>query len=160
MLARHLGYSRIAAADTDPERRGLARELGAGICLDPAEGDIASAVREWSPGGVDLVIEAVGVDATRSAAIAAVRKGGRAILLGLHDQVSPTDYAAVVRNEVALVGSFAYTRRDFAASLEALVKGDLDPSPYARTMPLERGQEAFELLSRTPGRTLKVLLTP
>lgn len=160
MVARHLGYPRIAAADTDPARRELARRLGADPCLDPADGDLAAAVRRWSPGGVDLAIEAVGVDATRSAAISAVRKGGRVVLLGLHDQVSPTDYATVVRNEINLIGSFAYTRRDFAAALEVLTKREVDPSPYSRTMPLQRGQDAFEFLSGAPGATLKVLLAP
>ncbi len=159
-LARRAGVERLAVAETNAERLALAAQLGADLCVDPNVTDVAPAVRQWSDGGVDLVLEAVGSSATREEAIRAVRKGGKVILLGLHDQTTETDYASVVRNEITLAGSFAYTRQDFAASLELLSMGALDIANHVRVMPLERGQDAFEKLRYGPGRTLKIVLVP
>lgn len=160
MLARHLGHTQIAVAETNPARLELAGRLGAALCINPLTTDIASTIRSWAPGGVDLALEAVGASTTRMAAVGAVKKGGRVILLGLHDQTGEADYAAIVRNEIELVGSFAYTHADFARSLELLSTGSIDPKPYVRSMRLQDGQQAMEFLSGDPGAVLKVMLVP
>jgi len=160
ILARRAGIERIAVSETDPARLALAGELGAHLCLNPRVADVAEEVRHWSEGGVDLVLDAVGSSKARSTAAASARKGGRVILLGLHEQATDLDFASVVRNEITLIGSFSYTRRDFAEALRLLQSGEVDPSPYVRTMPLAHGQEAFEVLERGPGTVLKILLVP
>jgi threonine dehydrogenase-like Zn-dependent dehydrogenase len=160
MLARHLGHRQIAVVETNPERRALAAELGAALCLDPAATRVPEAIRAWSDDGVDIAIEAVGLGVTRQAAVASVRKGGRVILLGLHDQVSEMDFATAVRNEVEMLGSFAYTGDDFRRSLALLTSGEMDPSPWVRMRPLDEGQAAFLQMLDAPGAILKTALTP
>jgi threonine dehydrogenase-like Zn-dependent dehydrogenase len=160
MLARLLGHRDVAVVETCPERHALSGELGAALCLDPARDNVAAALRAWTGSGVDVAIEAVGIEPTRQSAVACVRKGGRVVMLGLHDQSSVLDLALVVRSEIEIVGSFAYTPADFARSLKLISSGELDPSPWVELMSLDAGPEAFERMRRGPGRALKIALAP
>ncbi|NLH99887.1 MAG: alcohol dehydrogenase catalytic domain-containing protein [Chthonomonadales bacterium] len=159
-LARLLGHRDIAVVESHPDRRTIAAELGASLVINPAETDPVTEIRAWSDGGVDVAIEAVGIGITRSAAVASVRKGGTVIMLGLHDQSSELDFAGMVRNEIALKGSFAYTSADFSRALRLLVTQEIDPTPYVSVMPLDDGQEAFRNALHPTGRTLKIALSP
>jgi len=47
---------------------------------------------------------------------------------------------------------------DFERALEFLVGGEIDLDRYTVRMELERGQEAFEMITGRPGATLKVML--
>jgi hypothetical protein len=55
--------------------------------------------------------------------------------------------------------SFAYTPIDFERALSLLIAGEVDLSPYTVEMELERGQEAFAMITERPGSTLKMVLT-
>jgi len=160
LLARRQGIRRIAVVERDEVRRNLILEMYPEAVLDPLRVDVPSAASLWSGGGADAVLEAVGTSETRSWAVTSVRNGGLVILLGLHESESPLHFAWVVRREITLQGSFAYTRRDFAASLEILMSGQLDCRRFVRTLPLDKGQRAFESAVRGTGAVLKLLLVP
>src|ERR671936_857732 len=93
-------------------------------------------------GRADVVIDAVGATATRRAALDLVRPGGVVVLLGLHEDESALPFHRVVRDQVALQGSFAYTDLDFARALELLASGDVRLGDLAPPRPLEAGPEA------------------
>ena len=70
----------VVAADPDPEKRGLAYELGATWVVDPLAGDLSEQVREHFPSGVDVAIDAAGTSAGIEAAFGCVRyEGGRLV---------------------------------------------------------------------------------
>ena len=54
--------------------------------------------------------------------------------------------------------SFAYTPVDFRRSLDLLIAGEINLTPWTLRMPLERGQEAMERMSQHPGAALKMML--
>jgi threonine dehydrogenase-like Zn-dependent dehydrogenase len=105
------------------------------------------------------VIDAVGATATRRAALDVVRPGGAVVLLGLHEDESALPFHRVVRDQVALQGSFAYTDADFAAALELLGSGNISLGELADTRPLEAGPEAFATLAAGPTTQLKTFLS-
>lgn len=160
LAARYYGIAHVAMSERDVARRELARELGAEVCWSPEEGDLTQNVRRWAPDGTDIVLEAVGTSDTRKMAVDTVRNGGKVILLGLHEQDTTLDFSRVVRREVTLQGSFAYTRHDFEESLRLLISGTLELRRFVETLPLSRGQEAFLRAAQGLGKTLKLLLTP
>ncbi|HXG24791.1 MAG TPA: alcohol dehydrogenase catalytic domain-containing protein [Chthonomonadales bacterium] len=160
-LARLLGYRDIVVVDSNPARLEVAEKLGASLQLNPAEGDPAQVIREWTQGrGVDIGIDAAGVTATRANLIHTVRKGGEILLLGLHDAMSAVDFNLLVRNEQRLQGSYGYTEPDFLTSKRLLENGDVNLEPWTHVRSLEQGQEAFDHLVQNPGATLKIVLTP
>ncbi len=82
-LARERG-ARVIAAGRRPDRLERAREAGAEQTIAAGAGDLADALRRASPDGrgPDVVVEAVGQQATCEAAVRAVRKGGVVNLFG------------------------------------------------------------------------------
>jgi 2-desacetyl-2-hydroxyethyl bacteriochlorophyllide A dehydrogenase len=160
-LARLLGYREIAIVDTNPARLAVAEEFGADLRINPKETDPAKTIREWTGGrGVDVGIDAAGITSVRQNLVHATRKGGEIMILGLHDVMSDLDFSLIVRNELRVQGSYAFTPADFATSKRLIENGDISILPWTHTRPLEEGQAAFDLLTTNPGDTLKILLKP
>jgi S-(hydroxymethyl)glutathione dehydrogenase/alcohol dehydrogenase len=81
--AKIAGAGRIIAADPLPEKRELALKLGATDVVDASAPDAAQQILELTKGGVDHAIEAVGRPASGDLAVAALRRGGTATILGM-----------------------------------------------------------------------------
>jgi 2-desacetyl-2-hydroxyethyl bacteriochlorophyllide A dehydrogenase len=155
-MARDKGASAVFSADRIPSRLELARAQGA-VPLDPAapEEDLRRAV----PEGVDVVIDAVGLEATWAMAIRAVRAGGRVEAVGLGAPGGAVDFFAVAGKEIQITGSFGWTENDFTRALELIEGRALDTNGWLTTMPLAEGQRAFEELVDGAAR-FKVVLVP
>ncbi|HVR89896.1 MAG TPA: Zn-dependent alcohol dehydrogenase [Novosphingobium sp.] len=81
--AKIAGAGRIIAADPIAEKRALALKLGATDVVDASAPDAAAQILELTRGGVDHAIEAVGRPASASLAVASLRRGGTATILGM-----------------------------------------------------------------------------
>lgn len=115
----------VTAVDPNPERRELARTLGAEAVEDSGafeERVAAGAV------GADLVVEAVGAAQAWEIAIAAVAPGGRVLLFGGPPKGTaiPLDTQRMHYDELTILASFHHTPYHFAEALRALAAGLLD----------------------------------
>lgn len=81
--AKIAGAGKIIAADPLPEKRALAEVLGATHAIDALAEDAAKQIIAISGGGVDWGIEAVGRQASADLAVASLRRGGTAVILGM-----------------------------------------------------------------------------
>ncbi len=81
--AKIAGAGRIIAADPVAEKRALAVKLGATDTVDALAPDAAAQIVELTKGGVDHAIEAVGRPASAALAVASLRRGGTATILGM-----------------------------------------------------------------------------
>ncbi len=107
------------------------------------------------------MIDAVGTTATRTQALRAVMPGRRVALIGLHDEESVFPANAIVRQEINVTGSFAYTGADFAQALDALTRGVLQPGPdWLEERALSEGPAAFAELVDVSAVVAKIVLTP
>ena len=159
-VARRAGPARVLVADVQAARRGTAAAWGAADVLDGA-GDVAAAVRAATRGeGADAVVDAAGVTATRRASVRALRPGGKAVFIGLHEADSPLPCNELVRSEVTVTGSFCYSPDDFAAACGLLREGLLRPGPWIEERPLAAGPAAFDELLRGAVPASKVVLRP
>jgi len=159
VLARLRGIPRVCVVDVNPERLAVARTLGADVTIDGARADAVEAVRSWAGGtGADYVVEAVGAEPSRRAAVAAAAKGGRIVFLGLAVNDSALPWMALIRDEKAVFTSFAYTPGDFQASVRLIESRRFDLKPWTEVRPLDEGQQAFLKMAHAPGATLKVML--
>jgi len=154
-LERRAG--RVFVTDPIPGRRELARAQGA-IPLEKE--DPADELGERTHGrGVDVVIDAAGLEPTWALALEAVRPGGRIEAVGLGAPAGRIDFFAVAGKEATVTGSFAWTEPDFEAAIELVERGAIDASGWFTRMPLAEGQRAFEDLVDTTER-FKVVLVP
>jgi len=142
---------RVSAVEPHPVRREYALALGAHDAWAPEDAEAQLA-------GADLVIDAVGLPATRTSAISLLRPGGRAVMLGLAGDETPVGFHHVVRAEISLQGSYAYTNADYDQALAWLIDGRAGIGDLPPVQPLEDGPEAFAELAGGPSARIKVFL--
>ena len=154
------GAKRVFIADLDNERLAMAATLG-GQTLAPRALDVVQTVREATLGlGVAVALDAVGTAITRAQCIAATRSAGTMILSGLHEEVSSMPAAEIIRREIVVKGSFAYSPTNFVQALEMLARDEIRLDPWITEAPLEDGGRWFDRLIDAPGNVSKVLLQP
>lgn len=92
-VLRLWGFDRVIMSDVVGDRIELARKLGADVVVDATRGSVVDTTALITGGvGSDLVIEAVGLDATRSEAVACVRQYGRVGLFGYPERFEPAPF--------------------------------------------------------------------
>lgn len=79
----------------------------------------------------DAVIDAVGAESTRKLAVEVCRRGGQVIWVGLASAMCSLPSRDVVRNEVTISGSFAYSSKEFSAALNFINRSAQTPSTLA-----------------------------
>jgi len=82
MAARIAGCSQIIAVDRHASRLAIARELGATQVIGADDGDVVQAIREFTGGGADYAVEAVGNPSVMEQAIESLGRGGVVALVG------------------------------------------------------------------------------
>ena len=140
-------------ADPVPEKRALAMKLGATDVVDAMDGDAAKQILEISKGGVDHAIEAVGRPASASLAVASLRRGGTATILGmmpLTEKVglSAMDLLSGKKLQGAIMGGNRFPV-DIPRLVDFYLRGLLDlDSIVAETIPLERINDGFDKMKK------------
>jgi 2-desacetyl-2-hydroxyethyl bacteriochlorophyllide A dehydrogenase len=154
--ARLLGAAQVWVSDLDRGRLGFARDLG-GEPLDA--GSAVDEVLAASDGqGADVVIDAVGLEATWRSALDAVRPGGTIVEVGLGAPTGSLDYFRVVNKEAIIRGSYGWREPEFDVALAWLATGKVTVDGWISHAPLADGQRAFEELVDGDGSRFKVVL--
>jgi len=154
LAAQRFGLGDVVLMELNESRLEIARALGA-VAVGSEE-----ALRAATPdGGFDAVLDAVGVDATRSRSATLARAGGTVVFSGLHEAESALPINVAIRNELTMKGAFCYDARDFATALQWLGEGRIRLEPWLQLAPLSEGQACFERLLGDPGPVAKILLT-
>ena len=159
-MAREAGIGERLLTEPHAGRRAIAEELGATAVADPREMPLARLGAELLRSGLDVAVDAVGLGDTRRDAIDAVAPGGRVVLLGLEEERSEIDFADVVRREVELKGSFAYSAAEFARAAELFPSLADALLPLIETEPIEAGPAVFAGLADRRDHRVKVVLVP
>lgn len=117
-VARHHGAADVLATDVHPLPQRLAEGLGA-RAIDAREGERIAQIH------ADVVIESSGTVPGLRAALAACRRGGVIVLLGLQRSGDiEVEIASAITREITLTGSFRFGD-EFADVLTALGDGSL-----------------------------------
>jgi threonine dehydrogenase-like Zn-dependent dehydrogenase len=156
-LAKLRGIARVCVADTNEARLEVARRLGADAVVVSGREDPVEAVRRWSDGGTEMVVETAGITATRRQAVGCCRRGGRLVFVGLGENDSPLPWIEMIRDEKTVFTTFAYTPRDFLTALRIVASRQVDLRPWTETRRLEDGQAGFDKIAYAPGSTLKMV---
>src|SRR3546814_16339125 len=126
--------------DTNPLRRAGAERTGTCTVYDPANESGPEA------DSADIVIDAVGLGATRRAAVAAVKPGGVIVHVGLMDAAGEIDIRKLTLPGITFTGTYTYKPIDPRAAVGELHDGwRCDPS-WVERAPLSAGATAFATL--------------
>jgi threonine dehydrogenase-like Zn-dependent dehydrogenase len=148
------GASTVSVVEPLPERRRLAASLGADEVYAPEEGPEIAA---------DVVVECSGNSRAIATAVAAARKGGRVVLVGIYGHAGSFDFLDVVNAEKELIGSLSHVYdEDFAAAVGLLGRGAVRAEPLVSDrIPLRRAlDDGLLALMREPEAHLKILIQP
>ncbi len=147
--AKIAGAGRIIAADPMPEKRELAKKLGATDVVDATADGAAAEIVEMTAGGVDYAIEAVGRPASAQLAVSSLRRGGTATILGmmpLTEKVglSAMDLLSGKKLQGALMGATRFPV-DIPRLVDFYIRGLLDlDSIISERIPLEQINDGFD----------------
>ncbi|MEM8753178.1 MAG: alcohol dehydrogenase catalytic domain-containing protein, partial [Pseudomonadota bacterium] len=130
LVLAEAGAAEIRLAEPNEARRKIVAAAGPFEAFDPADG---------LPEGVDLVVDGVGIEATRAAASAAVRPGGVIVHIGLGSAVGGLDIRRMTLQEVTFIGTYTYAAQDFRDTAAAIFDGRLGPLDWAEVRPLSEG---------------------
>lgn len=148
-----------------PQQRKLARQFGADVVVSPdawlrgarrlsSSGAVGDGHIERLSGGVDIVLDCVGSAESLQDSLAAVRPGGRVVMVGMPGVVR-VDLTGLWQREIELVGAYAYgtetlqtptgprDARTFELAFELVQAADLGRLVSA-TYPLSRYSDAIE----------------
>ncbi|WP_226017215.1 Zn-dependent alcohol dehydrogenase [Novosphingobium sp. FKTRR1] len=151
--AKIAGAGRIIAADPLPEKRALAVKLGATDVVDATAGDAAQQIQELTKGGVDHAIEAVGRPASASLAVASLRRGGTATILGMLPlaekvSLSAMDLLSGKKLQGAIMGMNRFPV-DLPRLVDFYLRGLLDlDTIIAERIPLEQINAGFDRMKQ------------
>lgn len=160
--ARAVGVGPVFVVDRNDFRLQQALSFGARAVFNSHSVDPVAAILQATGGlGVDAAVEAVGVEATLRQSLAVLRKGGRAVLLGIFEAPQAAlPINIFVQREISLLGSQAYNH-DFPTAIELASSGQVDlASMITHRLPLEQLPRAFELAAGHSDRAIKVVVEP
>ena len=162
MCARLFDPKAVIAVDSVPERLEMARRLGS-LAVDMSTGDALAAVREHTGGvGAEVVIEAVGHEASLRSCFDYVRPAGTISAVGVYSEAEfafPM-FKSYLQDLTFRIGGCP-VRNYMGKLLELIADGTLDAtSLVTHTLPLAEAPAAYEMFAERRDGCVKVVLTP
>ncbi len=148
-MLRALGHERIVAVDVDPAKFAAAREEGAAATLNGNDPEVAKKLSEIAGGPLYGAVDLVNNTGTASLAMAALRKGGRLIMVGLYGGEIPLSLVAVVQRALTIRGSSVGTVAELKQVVELARAGKLRPIPIEKRPLSEVSRTLDELKAGT-----------
>jgi threonine dehydrogenase-like Zn-dependent dehydrogenase len=163
--ARLRGAGHVIAVETVPERVAMARRLGADEVVDFAATDPVEAIMALTGGrGVDVAIEALGLQSTFEAALRVLKPGGTLSSLGVYSGklTMPLEAIAAGLGDHRVVTTLCPGGKERMRRLIAIVesgRADLRPLVTHR-FPLDEIEAAYDLFANQRDGVMKVAITP
>ncbi len=143
------GVRTIYIAETNTTRIPILQNIGDFIVVSPDKLPPA-----------DVVVDAVGIAATRERASAIVVPGGAVAHIGLGEQTGGFDMRRLTLQESVLCGVYTYTAAEFEETVRWMAEGRLGALDWFETRPLKDGARAFADLRDGKVAAPKILLIP
>ena len=122
-IAKALGARTIVTSSSDA-KLARARELGADVTVNHADGDVKAAVKEATAGhGADIVVDHVGEATWRTSLDVAAREGRIAVCGATSGPNPPAALHRVWWKQLTILGSTMGTKPDFEGAYDLVARG-------------------------------------
>lgn len=147
-----MGVSTVYMTEVMEYRRKKAEELGASLVWNPLA--VKTAGR-----GVDVAIEAVGIEATIKDCLSSVRRQGKVIVQGIFTSRASLHMLGFVTREATMIGANSINP---VLALSWIQSGSIRPeSLITGIIPLDKiAAEGFEVLAGKNKDAIKILVEP
>ncbi|MBC8537156.1 zinc-dependent alcohol dehydrogenase [Feifania hominis] len=160
-LAKSMGAATVIAVDIDEKRLEMALQNGATHAVNSREADALERLRALTPGGegVDVAVDATGIQATADLCVNAAVLGGQVVFVGNLAARIEIPLQVVVTRELSLFGSCA-SAGEYDKCLALIAGGQVDVDALiSAAVPLEEGAEWIERVYRREPGLYKIVLT-
>lgn len=162
ICARAAGASRVIALEMSEARKAKALEVGAHEVIDPSKTDAIEQTQKLTRGyGADIAFECIGHKDTAKLSLDLIRKGGKAVLVGVFEEPSAFNFFEIVATEKQVIGSLAYNG-EFADVIAMINDGRIDVQPLisGRIQIGDILEKGFEELVANKDRHVKIIVSP
>jgi len=121
--------------------------------VDPQDSEINS-------DGFDIIFDTVGLEKSRQQAIEVVKPGGSIIHIGLTQPAGVFNFRKMTLQEITIIGTYCYTNKDFAQTLDILSKKTIGPLDWIEYRELSQGADAFKQIHDGSCVSPKIILIP
>jgi len=160
LAVKMLGVETVYVTEISESRRNMAGDLGATAVFNPQELKIPPKIRELTGNeGVDVSIEAVGVESALKDCLASTRFNGKVIVQGIFTDRVPVHMLGFVTKEMTMIGANSLNP---PRALEWAMTGKIEPEKMVTSIiPLDQiVTRGLEVLIREKDRDIKILVEP
>ena len=144
-VLRAIGVRNVIACDVDETKLNAAREFGAKLTLDTRAPDAVQKLQALAKGSLGGVIDLVGMPATAQLGLAALRKGGRYVLVGLFGGELQHPLPSFALRAIGISGSYVGSLPELREVVALAKKKKLKKMPLS-TRPSSEVNEILENL--------------
>lgn len=161
VLAKHSGAACVfvTGLEVDRERLEIAKQIGV-TTIHVEKEDPKKPILDYTGGlGADVVFETAGSSSGVTQSLNLVRKGGRVCILGQGHESTEIPTAMLSFREIELVGTRAYTPKNWQRVFHTLLNGKDDlERMITRRFPLHLAEDGIKKMKNKEG--LKIILLP
>lgn len=147
-MLKAMGHERIASCDIDPAKFAAARAAGAAETFNAADAGTLAQLQAL-PGGVAGAVDLVGATQTAQLAMAALRKGGRYVIVGLYGGEITLSMVGTVQRAMTVQGSYVGNPQELREVVALARAGKLKPIPVEKRPMSEISRTLDELKAGT-----------
>jgi 2-desacetyl-2-hydroxyethyl bacteriochlorophyllide A dehydrogenase len=150
----------VLITDLSEFRLDRARECGLEVTSNATEEALPEASRRaFGNDGFDVAFECAGAEASVSAAIDAVSKGGAIVIVAVFQEKPPVDLAVIGDRELHLLGTLMYQHGDYEEAVRRIAAGDIRTAPLdSKHFPFEQYLDAYRYIEDQGADCLKVYI--
>jgi len=159
--AKAAGASKVIAVEVSPERREIAKQVGAHMVINPSEVDAVEAIKNATDGiGVDVAFEVAGIEPTIQAAIQAARAEGNVVNISIWEKTANIPLNNFILTERRMTSIIAY-RNIFPQVIQLIANNQIQASELVtKHIRLEDiVSEGFDALTKNKNQ-IKILVSP
>ena len=116
--------------------------------------------KEINENGFDIIFDTVGLEISRQQAIFAIAPGGTIVHVGLTQAAGNFNFRKLTIQEITVVGTYCYTKKDFENSINILKQKKLGSLSWIEYRELKNGAEAFREIHDGTSVAPKIILIP
>lgn len=155
--AKGLG-AKVLAMDISDAKLEKAKEFGADGCVNTKDIAFEDAVEAFAPGGVDVVIDAVGITPFVEKCVNLVAPFGRIACISFDARPAQIPPVVVTKKELSIIGSRMNCKK-MPEVIKWLEDGTIHPETMiSQVYPVEQIQEAFEATIRDADKNVKTII--
>ena len=158
-VARAAGAD-VLIADLSDWRLDVARRCGIERVSNASAESLGDALRAaFGAEGLGVAFECVGVEATISAAVENIGKGGTIVVVGVFGEKPVVDVGIVQDRELSLLGTLMYKKEDYEEAVGAIAAGRIVTDPLiGKHFGFEEFGEAYRYIEKVGKETMKVFI--